>query len=251
MSSVNPDVNGMPCGIALQGRATDTPRGQDHQATAQHFMEQRGGTDPGHAPRPLIQELTTFFRRHWIHLVLGIPGVVAVTVVHELAHAVAVWAQGGTVTEFAWWPAGGHWGHVRYRFPEGAGASRTAVALAPYGLWINLWLLAGLLSLRRTQWSIAAAASIYIWLFVVPCGDIANALVPWLLSDTDTDFRQAFGPALPQYHAAGLGFGIVAILVGFLLQRGLYRVEALGVAPYGLLAGVAVLATVVLVVGTN
>ncbi|MBN8248360.1 MAG: hypothetical protein J0L84_13075 [Verrucomicrobia bacterium] len=197
----------------------------------------------------MIQELTPFFRRHWIHLVLGISGVVAVTVVHELAHAVAVGAQGGTVTEFAWWPAGGNWGHVRYRSPDGAGFSRTLVALAPYGLWITFWLVAALLSLRRTQWSIAAAACLYLWLFVVPCGDIAYALVPWLLSDTDTDFRQAFGPALPPYQTAGLGFA--AVLSGFIIQRGLYRDEALGVAAYGVLAGVAVLATVVIAVGTN
>ncbi len=57
--------------------------------------------------------------RHWVHIVIAPVVVIVFTVVHEFAHAVAVWAQGGRVTEFNVIPGGGLWGYVRYEFDGG------------------------------------------------------------------------------------------------------------------------------------
>jgi len=122
--------------------------------------------------------------------------------------------------------------------------------LAPYGFWGTLCVVAGILSLRQTPWSFAAASTVFVWLFIVPCADIANAAVPWLVSDAGTDFRQALGPVRPSYGTSGLVLGAGLTLLGFLIQKGLYRSNALGASGYGVLAGLAALTILSATVGS-
>ncbi len=44
----------------------------------------------------LLIEIGAYLKAHWVHGVLCLPAILTVTVVHELAHALAVLAQGGT-----------------------------------------------------------------------------------------------------------------------------------------------------------
>ena len=43
----------------------------------------------------LWKEIYPFCRAHWVHALLVIPGAFTFTIFHELAHCLAVWAQGG------------------------------------------------------------------------------------------------------------------------------------------------------------
>lgn len=58
----------------------------------------------------MLREIWTFMRRHWLHVLLVPPGALLVTLLHESAHAVAVWIQGGTILEFVWQPTKQLWG---------------------------------------------------------------------------------------------------------------------------------------------
>lgn len=50
----------------------------------------------------VLRECGRFFKRHWFHFVLMIPGAVLYTMLHEGMHALAVILQGGRVIEFVW-----------------------------------------------------------------------------------------------------------------------------------------------------
>lgn len=85
-----------------------------------------------------VADLVAFLQRHAAHLVFLLPAAVGVTVLHELAHAMAVVLAGGTVLDWGILPRDGAWGHVGYRLPiERAGAMRV-IAAAPYLLWLLL-----------------------------------------------------------------------------------------------------------------
>jgi len=188
-----------------------------------------------------LEDIVSFFKGHWPHVILAIPAAVAFTAAHELAHCVAVWLQGGNVTDFAWLPSGSEWGHMQYSFPPGAEYSAAAVSLSPYAFWICSCLLAGILSLRRAALRFWCASIIFVWLFIVPLADIANTAAPYLLWDTDNDFRDAFGPTQPSFAIVAAAFGTVAVISGFLLNRRLYRNRSVGLPAYCILAGTAAL----------
>ena len=76
-------------------------------------------------------ELGRFFRGHWPHFLLAIPGAVLWTILHEAAHALAIMLQGGQVTKFVWIPSPGRLGYVEYNIPDDP-FSEFTIAIAPY-----------------------------------------------------------------------------------------------------------------------
>lgn len=190
----------------------------------------------------VLQDIAAFFKGHWPHVIVAIPTAVAFTALHEVSHCVAVWMQGGTVTEFVWLPSGSEWGHMRYSFPSGVQYSATAVSLCPYVLWVSLCLFAGVLAFRQTPWPFWCASTIFVWLFIVPLADIANTAAPYLLWDADNDFQHAFGPSRPSFVATAVALGAVFATCGFLLNKRLYRDRAVGFPTYCVLAATATLA---------
>ncbi len=172
---------------------------------------------------------------HWWHLLLLVPGALLVTILHEAAHALLVLIQGGTVHEFRFLPGVGFWGYVQYSFPVGEVYSSFAISIAPYVMWLVFCLLAtGLCVARRFRFGLASL--IYIWLFVVPLADIANAAFPWLLHHKDNDFFSAFGePVAMQAWSVLLVVIGVAYGWGYWTQSRLYAQKRLPWPAYSIL----------------
>jgi hypothetical protein len=197
----------------------------------------------------LFHDLTLFFKGHWPHILIAIPAAIGFTALHELAHCVAVWVQGGRVTEFAWLPTAAEWGHMRYTFPAGAHYSETAISLSPYVFWMAGCLLAWILARRRAGWPFWAASIIFVWLFIVPLADMANTVFPYVLGDAQNDLSRALGgPASPLFTGAVVVCGVLATGLGFALNRRLYRERAIGFPAYCVLAAAATL--IVLAIST-
>ncbi len=189
----------------------------------------------------MLKDIIFFFKSHWPHLIVAIPAAVAFTALHELAHCVAVWVQGGHVTNFVWLPTGTQWGYMQYSFPIGTEYSSTAISLSPYIFWIFFCLLAGILSLRRTNWSFWIASVIYVWLFIVPLADILNTTAPYLLKNANNDLQHAFGAVRSSYALIAVIVGIAIAIYGFLLNKRLYRDRSIGFSAYCVLTVVATL----------
>jgi hypothetical protein len=158
------------------------------------------------------------------------------TILHEGAHALAVIAQGGQVTQFVWLPSPGRWGYIQYHFPEGIHFSAFAILIAPYGMWGLLGLMAGILSLRRNPYPQWIASTIFIWMFVMSLGDIANTAIPYLLGGSN-DFTTAFGAPTKTAWVLTFLFGAGGVGFGMKVQQRLYRERALSVTSYTLMAG--------------
>jgi hypothetical protein len=181
-------------------------------------------------------ELGRFFKGHWPHFLIAIPGSVLWTILHEAAHALVIMLQGGRVTKFVWIPTPGRWGYVEYNLPDRAFSS-FAIAVAPYSLWLILVLMAGVLSLRARPYPHWVASTIFIWMFVVPLGDIALAAIPYLFeSVNENDLTHAFGPPTRLVSMLIVLFGAASVGLGLIIQRRLYRERALSVMSYTLLA---------------
>ncbi len=186
--------------------------------------------------RRMFLEIWTFIRRHWVHALLCVPGAILVTLLHEAAHALAAWAQGGRLLEFVWlpWVAEGKWGYVSYDFPAGVEYSGFAIAVAPYVLWLTLAAAACVLSMRRRPWSYGLASTFFFWLYFVPLADIGNAALPWV-GGKENDFTNAFGPAT---QVGGFLVGLLAllaVLMGYGVQHGLYASARLSLRAYAVL----------------
>src|SRR5687767_5398114 len=119
----------------------------------------------------MFRETFNFIRRHWPHVLLFVPGVIAVTILHESAHAAAVLLQGGTVSRFVWLPEAGNWGYISYTFPEGVAHSAFFISLAPYLFWLLLATAVAFLASRRLKPGLWTASALYVWMFVIPLGD--------------------------------------------------------------------------------
>jgi hypothetical protein len=176
-------------------------------------------------------EIWRFFKRHWLHMLLVLPGVLLVTIVHEGAHAAAVLAQGGTILEFVWLPTKSAWGYVSYDPPALRGFSSFLVSIAPYLLWLFLAATAAVLSLRRRQYAFSVASTLFFWLFVTPLADLANTAFPYL-TGRDNDLRHAFGPPSLSAWVVIITLSLLAMIIGYPVQRRLYRMQALGLPSY-------------------
>lgn len=130
----------------------------------------------------VVKEVLQFFRGHWPHVSIGVPGLVAFTILHELAHCVAVWLQGGTVTEFVWLPSAGEWGHMRYDMSLDVPISSKIVSLSPYIFEVgSVFSCLGILTMRQAAWSFPVAVAMFCWLYIAPVGDLLNAVLPVLV----------------------------------------------------------------------
>ncbi len=189
------------------------------------------------APPPVNQALG-WLRRHWVHFVITPPMLIAFTVLHESAHALLAWVQGGEIVEFVVWPDHGKWGYVRHEFAPGQSYSRLAISLAPYAMWTTSMCAVALLSLRRARWPFWAASTLFLWGYVGAFGDILNAWAPWALGlSNQNDFAHAFGTADSWQRLPVLGASVVVTGFGYPLQRRLYRDGSLGWRAYAILAG--------------
>jgi hypothetical protein len=95
--------------------------------------------------------------------------------------------------------------------------------------------MAGILSLKTNPHLPWASSTIFIWMFVVPLGDIANAALPYLLG-SENDFTDAFGYPTSLEWALIVLFGIASAAFGMIMQRRLYRERALSLTGYTLMA---------------
>jgi hypothetical protein len=186
----------------------------------------------------VLRECGRFFKRHWFHFVLMIPGAVLYTMLHEGMHAIAVMVQGGRVIEFVWLPSSGEWGHIRYEFPPGVVHSSLLISLAPYFLAAGLLTLGCFLALLRRSYPRWVASSVFIWMFLVPVADTANAAFPYVVYGRRNDFFGAFGSPTLDIAIGVAAAGCAVAVLGFGLQRRLYRGESLSGCAYGLLGAV-------------
>jgi hypothetical protein len=193
----------------------------------------------------MLRESLTFITRHWWHVLLFVPGALAVTTLHELAHALAVIVEGGTVTEFVWLPSAGEWGHVAYVFPDGAAYSQVFIAAAPYMLWVTVALLTGLFACRSRGLSFGGASILFAWFFVIPLGDIANAAFPYLKGERN-DLWFTFGPPSIVTASVIALAAAMAIAAGYPVQARLYRENRLRPASYLALSGLTLFALLTL-----
>lgn len=196
----------------------------------------------------MLHEIWTFIRRHWPHLLLAVPGALLFTVIHEGAHAAAVLLQGGTVLEFVWLPVADKWGYVGFDPPAMGAFSDFFVSIAPYLLWLSLAAVAAVLSLRRRPFAFPAASSLYFWIFVAPLADVANTAFPYL-AGKHNDFMQAFGPASLLAWVLIVLLGTLALVMGHLVQRRLYRAQGLGLPAYLVLSSAVMVSLLFLTVG--
>jgi hypothetical protein len=191
-----------------------------------------------------------FARGHWIHLLLApLLGLTLVTFLHECAHAALVLVQGGQLLDFSFLPSARGFGYVSYNFPPGADYSVVAISLAPYLMWTAIaaaTLLVALLwripgrperpeGARGTGIPFWAASTLFCWFFAVPLGDCAMACAGYLLGARN-DLFHALGPPDEGIALVLALLGVYALLLGFGLQRLLYRERSLSLWGYGTLA---------------
>lgn len=173
-----------------------------------------------------------FFRRHWLHVLISpILAITVITFLHEAAHALAAWLQGGTVTSFTIVPTERYYGQMSYRFPAGARYSPALISLAPYLLWGGIAgvtaILARCLSIPR--W---AAPTLFLWCYAAPILDIAKACAEFLLGQP-SDLTHAFGVATEVDWASVLLLGGLTYVLSYFVQRRLYgQRDALSPAGY-------------------
>jgi hypothetical protein len=191
-------------------------------------------------------DILRFFKGHWLHALLVVPGAIVVTAFHETAHCLAVWLQGGSITSFECIPSGNKWGEMRYEFPPGVANSDALIAIAPYLASFALCVTTAILASGRRPWSYPIASILFVWLFIVPTADIANAAIPYVLRNADNDLRHAFGEVNPLAWAIGLTAGMLLAAAGYWIQRRLYRERAIRLPAYAILtiAGVFVIVLV-------
>ncbi len=148
------------------------------------------------------------FRFAWSHktFVLAAPLVIVLgTLIHELAHAAAVWIQGGVVTDIAILPSwAGSWGHMSY-LPDPR-VEVWWVSMAPLFAWTGISLAAGL---ALPVWGRRRGARLlFLVFFVLPVMDVALSFAGLYAGAAGSDFHKALGglevellPAVAAYFA--------------------------------------------------
>lgn len=194
----------------------------------------------------LLAEVRDFLKSNWVQFLLIFPGVFWVNAIHEGAHAAAVLLQGGSIVEFSIIPNVHDWGSVVYRSSGRDDFSNFAVSMAPYAVWMSIALASVIFSFRRAPFPFWIASMLFVWAFVMPLGDIAYAVFPYLLGG-QTDFKFAFGQsALLSWILAAFGLS-VSCWIGYGVQRRFYRQRALSIAAYGIMCA----ATIILLAGLS
>lgn len=194
------------------------------------------------------EEVVAFTRAHLAHLVILPVMAILVTTVHEAAHALAACAQGAEVTDFVVLPSNGLWGSMHYEPPRDSAFSLRAVAIAPYALWLGLACATGLTAVLAKRIPFWLASSLYVWGFVVPLGDIANAAFPYLLGARN-DLLDACGPPTLASWVATCAGATSAVLVGYALSKRLYRDRAISPRAYAALCGIFLATFALILVG--
>jgi hypothetical protein len=138
-----------------------------------------------------VRECWLFLRWNWVHSVLLVPAAAVYTLAHEASHALAVLLQGGDVTEFVWLPSGQKWGHVRYVFPQDVPYSAFLISVAPYIMSVLLCATACAIGFVRRSLKPWVASTVFIWLFLVPLGDLAYAVLPYVVLGSNNDLHHA------------------------------------------------------------
>jgi hypothetical protein len=186
-----------------------------------------------------LREVGRFLRSHLFHLLISpVLGFTVVTLLHELAHAAAAIAQGGTVTELSIVPQAGSYGHMRYHFAAGSPAVRELVSAAPYLMWGTMAGIVVLIALASSRLPHAIASTLFLWLYLVPLLDIANAAIGWLVG-AGGDLAHALGPPDQLGAGAMLCFAAAAYAATYFVQRRLYGNRALSAPAYVLISAVA------------
>src|ERR1051326_1915883 len=170
----------------------------------------------------LLREILRFIRIHWVHLLILPVLVIPITAIHESAHCAAILVQGGTVTQFSCWPSAGKWGFMNYEFPHGNEYSSFAISMAPYGLWMIVAIITFVAGMIRNQFPRWLGSTLFIWGYVVPLSDIANAAFPYLIKGSENDFRHALGSPTAFLWFVILAATVASIALGFPLQGRLY-----------------------------
>lgn len=182
-----------------------------------------------------LREILRFIRIHWVHLLILPVLVLPITAIHESAHCAAVLVQGGTITEFSCWPSAGKWGFMNYEFPYSQEYSAFAISMAPYALWTIVATITVVIGIVRRQFPVWLGSTLFIWGFIVPLADIANAAFPYLIKGGENDFRHALGTPTLQLWFATCAATVISIALGFQLQRRLYGDRSLSLAGYSTL----------------
>lgn len=202
----------------------------------------------------VLREAGRFVRWQWLHVVAApFVAVTLVTFLHELAHCVAVWVQGGTVTSFRFLPTADSYGMMTYEPPARGFFLPELVSLAPYLMWSGVAAFTVFLAIVPIRWPRAIASTLFVWMYVVPFLDIGMHLTTWaLLGAAGNDITHALGRAT----LLDALFVAVVLPIGWaftwLVQWRLYRDHSLSVAGYvvvtalGLLALATVIGTVTL-----
>lgn len=176
----------------------------------------------------MLTELTHFFRQHlWHLLLLPVLGLTVYTTLHEAAHGLAVYLQGGQIVSFRWWPTFDSLGMLEYTFPITAEYSIFYIALAPYIFWCCLMLLAFCVSFFHLPKYFLIHSSIFIWLFFLPLADIALAALPYAIFQQQNDFYDALGKPSYFIQLTIYAFSIAAVGLTWFVHKNLYRENAL------------------------
>ncbi len=190
---------------------------------------------------PAHRQALRFLLGHWLHFILlGIFGVVGITSLHELAHAVAVWLQGGEVLEFVVLGDEEAWGHVRYQFPEGVAYSSRLISLAPAIAALAALTLGWLLALVGPRKDGHIARAVFFWLCLMPVGELGFMGLGYFTVGARCDLLYAFGPISWPLRMAGLALGCVVVALLYALQRRLFDELRLDQGAFALLGVMAV-----------
>ena len=189
-------------------------------------------------PRPIriFLEILRFLHRHLIHVLLFVPGAFVLVTAHELTHAVAASARGGTIQEIHLLPTRQNWGgSVSYKLP-GAQATSWAIALAPYVASLSLAILTTCVAIRRPPKSYFVASCWFVWGFIMPLADLLNTALMWF-QGAHNDFYGALGPISPIGIFATGTLIILCMAWGALVQTGLYSGQKLSRQAWWTLSG--------------
>lgn len=190
----------------------------------------------------MLQEIKTFLFRNWWHLILFIPGAYAITFLHELAHAIPVWLQGGEVVEFVWY--GGnteYWGHISYTFPENIEYNSFIISIAPYTLAFMIFVITFLVSLNVKSINYIFASCVFIWLIVVPLAEIAYALFPYNLYGKKNDLMYAFGEPTFTVSIFTFGLTVIGVLFAYIAHKKLFHPKVLSFKSFIFLSSIPIL----------